>query len=183
MLSENDKLKKVLASRSALIDALESLELTKDEFHLENYRLLVRMQMKPFQRVDTLEKGLYNYQFFNTMAKFYLQQLQTAHPKKRKLVTETIRNYYAQKDACILDILKQNAQEPVTAYYIETDAESISDALFEIVFPLREKMIFHSLDARVKQELLARGCFQSQRRRSLIHNYVNSRNTQQKGCV
>ena len=42
MLSERDKLRRVLAERNRLIDKLDRRLLTKEEFHSENYRTLCR---------------------------------------------------------------------------------------------------------------------------------------------
>ncbi len=175
MLSEKDKLTRVLQKRNALIDALDHERISKQEFLRENYALLQRMQMKPFRVIDCLQKGLYNYQYFNTMAKHTaLQRMQAISERKRSEYGNAISNFYHLKDACILEILRLDHCEPIEAYYVETNSKSLSEQLIEIVFTSREKMIFHTVNAEVQTELERMGVFTPKTKRSLIHEYINT---------
>ena len=118
MLSENDKLRRVLRDRNALIDQLDCAAISKEEFLDRNYHLLCRMQMKPFQTVDSVEKGLYNYQYYNTMAKYWSKCGESAtHEKKRKECQNAVANFYHLKDQSILSLLHISRAEPIVAYH------------------------------------------------------------------
>lgn len=176
MLSDNDKLKKVLDARSRLIDDLDRCVLTKKQFQDENYRILTRYQMKPYAVIETPEQGIYNYQFYNTMAKEYQRRLQCAQHRKKASLEQAVRNYFCMKDDCIRQMLHLCAHEPVEAYLVHAASAGMKNRLLEIVFLRREKVILHTLNPKILSQVRRMGIFRPQVRVSLINNYVNSQN-------
>ena len=57
--------------RSFLIMQLENGDMDKPTFIRENYDFLLRIGATPFARVNSMEKGIFNYQYYNIMAKYY----------------------------------------------------------------------------------------------------------------
>lgn len=174
MLSERDKLKRVLEERNRLIDRLDAAALTKQEFHSENYRSLQRWQMKPYPVIDSLEQGIYNYQYYNTLAKEAQRRAGLLADNKRKKLLSDIRNYFHCKDDCIRQMLAICADEPVESYFIVTESNMMRDRLLEIVFLKREKFILHTLDPQIVRSVKKMGIFLPGIRLSKIHAYINA---------
>ena len=45
--------------------------MTKREYLAKNYETVLNNDIGPFKNTDTVEKALYNYQYYNAMAKQY----------------------------------------------------------------------------------------------------------------
>lgn len=174
MLSEENKLQKVLAERNRLIDQLDRALLTKEEFHAENYRVLTRMQMKPYAQICRLEQGIYNYQYYNTLAKQEQRKAQSAPAKNRGKIEQAVRNYFDRKDEAIRQMLAHCPQEPVEAYFIFTESTNLHGRLLEIVFPAREKVVLHTLNPEIIETVKRLGIFREEVRISRIHSYINA---------
>ena len=58
-------------NRSSLIIQFSNGDITKREFLEYNFELVRKTNLKPFLKVDTYEKGMYNYQYYNVLAKYY----------------------------------------------------------------------------------------------------------------
>ena len=58
-------------NRSSLIIQYQNGDLTKREFLEYNYDIVRKSNLKPFLKVDSYEKGMYNYQYYNVLAKYY----------------------------------------------------------------------------------------------------------------
>lgn len=174
--------KKVLdvffAKRNELIDRLENNELNKKDFLLENYLLIENLNMKPFQVLNSIEKCMYNYQYYNVMAKYYRVKINNAlNTKKQRRSAEVnkskISNYYIEKDKVILELLKLVDKENMIAYPVLINSSRINN-LIEIVILNFERAILHSINDEVIKHLKIKGVFESTPRLSKIDNYVNS---------
>lgn len=179
MLSERDKLRRVLAERNRLIDKLDRRLLTKEEFHSENYRTLCRWQMKPYPVIRSLEEGIYNYQYYNTLAKEWQRRAGCAPEKNRTRFVREIRNFFCMKDACILQMLQLDQNERIEAYFVHTASIGLRNRLLEIVYPDREKIVLHTLSPDILQTVQRMGVFTTIIRRSRIHDYINTRETEE----
>ena len=58
-------------NRSSLIIQYTNGDITKKEFLEYNFDFVQEMNIKPFSRIDSFEKGMYNYQYYNVLAKYY----------------------------------------------------------------------------------------------------------------
>lgn len=174
MLSEKVRLRHAIVRRNALIDQLEAGLLTKRAFHQENYLLIESLQMKPYRCVETLQQGIYNYQYFNTMAKHETERLQHAHGRQRTRIMESVKNYYAQKDDTVRSLLMLQDKQCIRAYYVVTDSCLLRDRLIEIVFTDQEKVILHTLNRDILVLLDSWGVFSHETEISLIHSYINT---------
>ena len=55
--------------RQALIDQYLKGDMTKREYLAQNFNAVLSLKDSPFKYVDSVDKGLFNYQFYNAMAK------------------------------------------------------------------------------------------------------------------
>ncbi len=165
-------------NRNKLIDELESGALSKKEFILENYMLIENLHMKPFQILNSIEKCLYNYQYYNVMAKYYRLKVEgTGRGKRHRRLEEInknkIRNYYIEKDKVILSLLKIIDRESIISYPVELLSNNLNN-LFEIVILDFERAVLHSINNEVKKELIGLNVYDEMPRKSIIDSYVNS---------
>ncbi len=164
--------------RNALIYLYQKGDLSKKEFIEEHYFYIMKLHLKPFQRIDSFEKGIYNYQYFNAIAKYNQMQsrdkkLQEKHPELVREIEEKTRHSYRKKDEAILKLLRFLNYENVEAYFIKAKSEFLDNRLIEIVLSDYEDTILHTISPRVLDELRDEGVMREERRRSRIDNYVN----------
>ena len=62
-------LEKYFRYRQSLIDQYVKGDMTKREYLQANYEAVVYNDIKPFRHIDTVLKGLFNYQYYNARAK------------------------------------------------------------------------------------------------------------------
>ena len=62
-------LEKYFRYRQSLIDQYVKGDMTKREYLQANYEAVVYNDIKPFKNIDTVLKGLFNYQYYNARAK------------------------------------------------------------------------------------------------------------------
>ena len=55
--------------RHSLIIQFNNGDLTKKEFLQENFNFITSLNIKPFIKIDSFEKGMFNYQYYNSLAK------------------------------------------------------------------------------------------------------------------
>lgn len=165
-------------NRNKLIDELESGSLNKKEFIQENYMLIENLHMKPFQILNNIEKCLYNYQYYNVMAKYYRLKLEdSGRSKRNKRLDEQnknkIKNYYIEKDKVILSLLEIIDKRSIISYPIELLSSNLNN-LFEIVILDFERAVLHSINNDVKDLLISLEVYDEVPRKSIIDSYVNS---------
>lgn len=164
--------------RSSLIRQYEMGDLTKREFLEENFQSVQNTQLDPFVRVDSFEKGLFNYQYYNSMAKYYRMLAKDVknkkkHKKNYQLYFDKGSNYYHEKDKAALALMEFIDFEGVEAYYIKVKSKGLQNKLYEIVLVDHKEAIFHSKAEWLKDKLVEKGVFQEKMRRSLIDQYIN----------
>lgn len=153
-------------------------DLTKREFLEQNFELVRRTNLKPFLRVDTYEKGLFNYQYYNVLAKYYTmlaKEIRNSkkHRKYYNYYLNKGNNYYHEKDKAALALLKLIEFKGVEAYFVEMDSKSLRDKLFEIVLLDYEEAIFHSKAQWLLDILREEKVFIEEKKVSLIDDYIN----------
>lgn len=166
--------------RNALIYLFTKGDLTKKEFIEEHYRFIMRLNLKPFQRIDSFEKGLYNYQYFNALAKYNKlrlkdKKLAEKHPELMRKLQEAVKSDYRNKDDSVFKLVRLLEYEGVEAYYIKSKSEYLEGKLFEIVLHDYDDVIFHSINQGLLAELRREGVFCEARKKSRIDEYVNHR--------
>jgi len=166
--------------REALIYQFSKGDISKKEFIEEHYYFIMRLRLKPFQRIDSFEKGVYNYQYFNAIAKYNKlrardKKLAEKHPELVKGLLENVKTAYRSKDDSIIKLLRFLKYENLEAYFIKSKSEYLDNKLFEIVLHDYEGMIFHSISRRLLEELKGEGVFTEVRKKSKIDEYVNNK--------
>ena len=167
-------------NRKALIYKYQKGDLSKKEFIEEHYYFMIRLNLKPFQRIDSFEKGIYNYQYYNAIAKYNTlrardKKLLEKHPELVREIEEKIRYNYRKKDETILKLLRYLDYEGVESYYVKAKSEFLDNKLIEIVLLDYEDVVLHTINPYIVEELKNEYVFDDIRRRSKIDNYVNKK--------
>lgn len=165
--------------RNDLISELSQGKIDKISFLEKNYELIQNLNMKPLLNISSLEEGMYNYQYYNILAKFFKQksQLYSNNKKKQKKYNENLmksNNYYAEKDKYLfrmIDFLDKDSSE---AYFIDMNSKRLNNSLFEIVVKDVEFAIFHSMNEKILEKLYEKNIFVNETRISKIDDYVNT---------
>ncbi len=164
--------------RSSLIVQLEKNEISKKEFLECNYRLVMNMNSRPFLRIDSYEMGMYNYQYYNVLAKYFGMLAKEIKDNKRRQryyrdYANKCNNYYHEKDKAALALLEFLEYKGVEAYYIEVNSKSLDNKLFEIVLLDYKEAIFHSKAPWFLEKLKENKVFLDKKKKSIIHEYIN----------
>ena len=164
--------------RSYLIKELENGNITKKQFLEHNYNLVRRANMRPFLRIDNYEMGMYNYQYYNVLAKYYKMLAKESKNSKRssrnyKDYINKGNNYYNEKDKATLGLLEFLEFKNMEAYYIDMNSRSLKGELFEIVLLDHEEAIFHSKSKKILDILKENKVFDNRLRKSKIDEYIN----------
>ncbi|MDO5037142.1 MAG: hypothetical protein Q4E37_02445 [Tissierellia bacterium] len=170
--------KDFLRKRSELIKSYESGKISKQEFLLGNYKISNQSNIKPFFQVDSYEKGIFNYQYYNCMAKYYhkLSRLERAGKNRKKSYIRYCSlsdKYYHLKDQAALALLELAEFNHVEAYFVHTASRHLANRLFEVVLLDREEAVFHSVAPWLLERLKEKGVFKEGLHASVIDVYIN----------
>lgn len=164
--------------RNSLIIQYKNGDISKREFLEGNFDFVEQMDVKPFSRIDSYEKGMYNYQYYNVLAKYYTMYAKDLRrqgkPDKYYVYYLNEGNYYYdEKDKATLQLLKFLEFKNVEAYFIKVESKFLKDKLYEIVLKDYEYAIFHSKSIWLKKKLREEEVFFDGKRVSLIDEYIN----------
>ena len=164
--------------RLALIRAYERGDLNKKEFLQSNLKDIDNSNVRPFFLADRLEKGIFNYQYYNALAKHYRMEARKVKNRRRNRRDYThylslSEKYYGKKDETILDILKFMNFNDLYGYFIHCRNKDLEDELFEIVFVNYPEFILHSKSKQIYETLCDHNVFHEDKKRSIIDNYIN----------
>lgn len=164
--------------RSSLIFRYEKGDISKREFLEANYDLIRRTSMKPYLRIDSYEMGMYNYQYYNVLAKYYIMLANEVKNTRRHQRYYTYyrnkgNNYYHEKDKATLDLLEFLDFKGVEAYFIDVESKGLQDKLYEIVLLDYKEAIFHSKAIWFLDILKEKEVFLDEKKESLINEYIN----------
>lgn len=165
--------------RQALIEQYLKGDMTKREYLAQNFQAVLNLKDKPFKNVDSVDKGLFNYQFYNAMAKQAKSESQNYY--NREIANSYIDKsnyYYGLKDKSTLKILELSDYQNTEAYFIKVKSKALKNKLknklFEII--LHDKnMILHSTSKVVLNKLKNEHVFIETTKKSLIDEYINHR--------
>ena len=138
--------------------------MTKHEYLSKNLDAVFSLDIKPFRNIDCIEKGLFNYQYYNALAK-------DAKSAAGSYDTDT-NNYYREKDKATLSILRLLEYRNVSAYFIRVRSKYLKGRIFEIVLNDYNN-IMHSKNNYVLKCLKDAGVFMDGIHVSLIDGYIN----------
>ena len=178
MVIEKKKLDLFEDWRIESIDLLSDQKINKDEFLERNYKFLVDLGLKPFSKIQDLEEAIYNYQYYNIMAKFANAKAFKCqnYPKKKKIYTKLINdreNYYYIKDLATSSLIDIVGFENIDAYFINLRSKRLTGQIFEIKVKNCDKLILHSKNKKILDKLRCNSAFFEEIRESLIDSYVN----------
>lgn len=172
MQSANDLLRKFVICRTALIEELMEGKLNKRSFLDANYELTKRM--RPYVHPDSPEECLYNYHYYNALAKVEKTRARfSSRTRSVKRFEDTARNYYCEKDKATMRMLDFFDSVSIRAYPIQTSSHTLNGRLIEILFPM-PYVVLHTCDAKIKSRLLIAGVFEQAHQESAISSYVNA---------
>ena len=178
MKVEKQKLNLFENWRIESIDLLTDSKIDKDEFLTRNYNFLINLSLKPFSKITLLEEAIYNYQYYNIMAKsanakaFKIQNIS----KKKKIYARLINdreNFYYLKDVATQAIIDTVGYKNIESYYIRLNSKRLTGKIFEISVKSCEKLILHSKNKKILEKLKEEDAFCEEIKESLIDSYVN----------
>jgi hypothetical protein len=155
-------------------------DINKKEYLELNYNYILEKNIKPFQRIDSFEKGMYNYQFYNMMAKYHKMIAQEIKDKGKHIsfynkYLQEADYFYNEKDKTSFRLLRFLHYENVEAYFIKMESSTLEGKLYEIVLKDYEYAVLHSkclwlLDVLRKEKVFIDG-----KKKSVIDYYVNQK--------
>lgn len=171
---------RLFRKRQKLIFLFKKGDISKREYIEETYAYLQETNAKPFKRVDNFNKAIYNYQFYNMMAKHCNLKAReikryNKHPEIYQRYLRKVNYYYNRKDYSTLRAVEILEFFNVEAYYIRVSSSNLKDSLFEIIFSEHEDIILHSKSQWLLERLKVEGVFKDEVKKSLIANYVNEK--------
>lgn len=175
-----DLFKEFATMRESLIYQYKKGDLSKKEYIRESLNLLLHLEASPFRNVDSFEKAVFNYHYYNTMAKYMglkaveLRKMQKHQDQYRQIIKRKDQ-YYHQKDVMSWKAVNIVNFAGVKAYGIKVASTFLKNDLFEIVFDDYPTVVFHSRSKWLKEKLEKERIFECQMRRSIIETYVNER--------
>lgn len=157
---------------------LESKAITKTEFNNKNNEIFLKINLRPFTVLDSFDKALFNYNYYNSKAKVYLQnyleQKKNKNDKKAKIALNNMNNNYYHKDLSIMAMINFEKAENIEAYFIKMHSKNLASEIYEINFTNRERIILHTKNKEIKELLIKNKCFNPDKRSSLIESYINN---------
>ena len=166
--------------RGGLIQQFKKGDISKKEYIVAGYAYIHQENLKPFKNIDSFQKAMYNYQYFNTMAKYYYLKSNeikhyAKHPELHKEFLEKVDFYYRKKDQSTIKAIELLDYYGVEAYYIQVQSSYLKKKLYEVQFYDYPDYILHSTSEWLLKRLKEEGIFQDEVRKSLIANYVNEK--------
>lgn len=179
-LGEKSLFEDFFEHRAFLIMQYTNGDLTKREFLQKNFDYLILKNTRPYIKVDSYEKGMYNYQYYNVMAKYYRSLSREFYNSKKHSryynhYLNLANKYYHEKDRSVLSILKIENFENMDAYFIKCKSKALRNELYEIVLNDHQMAIFHSKAKWLLDILIEENIFEETTKKSLIDSYVNEK--------
>ncbi|NLM10755.1 MAG: hypothetical protein GX213_08285 [Clostridiaceae bacterium] len=190
-----NKFNKFLQHRQSLLFQYKMGDLTKNEFIEAIFNTIERLGIKPFKRIDNVKKAIYNYQYFNALAKYYyrLSRDFPAGSKQKASLLAQSNSYYYEKDKVTMKLLKLLDFRNVEAYFVKVKSKKLQNKLFEIVirdpdvlFEINtlsfsyggmeaDDLVLHSKNPFILKRLKEEGVFLDEKKRSVTDSYINQK--------
>lgn len=174
------KFDRFFENREALIIQFKMGDMTKREYLETSFNFITALDLKPFKKIDNFKKGMFNYQYYNMLAKYnYMRALDIKnggkHPELYKQLIDKTNFFYHKKDQATAALLEIVEYRNVEAYYIKVRSGYLKDRLYEIVLKDYENTVFHSRSKWLMDILIREKIFLEGTRRSVIDDYINER--------
>lgn len=170
-----NKLEKYFAYRQSLIDQYVKGDMTKSEYLERNLDAVLGLNIKPFSNIDTVEKGLFNYQYYNAMAKnAKIQNTEYDDFELKREKLDQSNYYYQKKDKATLEVLKILEFDNISAYFINVRSKYLKGRLFEIIIN-KYDMVLHSQNDFILKRLRDERVFIEETKISVIDGYINQK--------
>lgn len=172
--------KAFFSNREKLIVEYGNGQISKNEYINKNIEYIKNINLQPFKIIDSFEKGMYNYQYFNMFAKYYFMESESMKQceENSKYIQSFIDEgyyYYKLKDKATHELLKFLKFKDIDAYYIKLNSEYLDGKLYEINIKNHDKAILHSKNFKLLNILKSKGVFSDKTQTSIINEYVNER--------
>lgn len=171
---------KFFEQRESLIFQYKKGDLTKKEYIEESHAYLIQQDVKPFKNVDSFEKAVFNYQYYNIMAKYFHMKSESLknsakHPELSRKYQEKRDKHYYLKDKMTWRAAEIKDFYELEAYFIKVSSSHLKRVLYEVVFTEHPTVVFHSKSHWLRDRLQQEGVFSDRIRRSVIEKYVNEK--------
>lgn len=179
-LRKKNKFEDFFERRSFLIMQYNNGDITKKEFLQYNFDYFLEENARPYIKIDSYEKGMYNYQYYNGMAKYYRMLAKDVkntkkHSRYYNYYLNLGNKFYHEKDETALKILRIQDFKNVSSYYIKCESKKLENVLYEIVLEDRKEAIFHSKAIWLLDILKKENVFKEGIKSSLIEEYINEK--------
>ncbi len=176
----DEEIRKFFKNRDDLIIGHMEGKIDKKSFLELNYKYIHENKIKPFLTIDSFEKGMHNYQYFNVMAKYNKMKVQDAKFERKNKnfyfnYENEVKHYYHEKDMTTFRLLRFISYKNVDAYYISMESEALEGKLYEIVLKDFEFAVLHSQSEWLLEVLRKNKVFDERIRKSVIDYYVNQK--------
>lgn len=166
--------------RDSLIIKYSDGAISKREFFEANFSSVQGMKMDPFEVIDSYEKGMYNYQYYNVLAKYYnmlSKEIEDGNDSFEKYneYIDKANNYYDKKDQSTLQLLKHLEFKNIEGYFITAESKFLNNKLYEIVLKSYDYAILHSKNTRLLRVLREEEVFIETKKKSIIDGYINEK--------
>lgn len=171
---------KFFKHRDSLIENYKDGYISKREFLEANFSSIQKSGIQPFKIVDSYEKGMYNYQYYNVLAKYYntlSKEIEDGDDffEKYNDYTDKANFYYGEKDKSTLQLLKCLKFKGVEGYFVKAESKFLNNKLYEIVLKNYEYSILHSKNTGILRVLREENVFIETKKKSLIDGYINEK--------
>jgi hypothetical protein len=158
---------------------MEVEAITKREYIEKNFEFFNKNKEVPIKKpIASVEEGLLNYQYFNTMAKYYLMlrdENEFKNPPKSRKYYNLGMDYYDKKDKVTKDLLEVCNYQGVAANFVNMHSQILNGSLYEIVLKNYDRAVLHSRDKQILTRLRSNGVFCEEIKKSVIDQYVNTK--------
>ncbi len=189
------RFERFLRHRQSLLIQYKMGDLTKNEFIEENFKAIESLGIKPFKRIDNVKKAIYNYQYYNVLAKFYYRQaldFPSGSKQRNNYLAQSYDCYY-EKDKVTMSLLRLLDYKNVDAYFVRVRSKRLQNKLFEIVIydtdalmeintlsipyggPEADNVVLHSKNTTILKRLQEEGVFHDEKKRSVTDSYINQK--------
>lgn len=167
-------------NRDSLIIKHMNGDIDKKDFLKLNYEYITSNKIKPFVTIDSFQKGMYNYQYYNIMAKYNktIEQECRFNNKSQNFYskyTNDVKYYYDEKDKTTFRLLRFIKFKNVESYFIDMESSALEGKLYEIVLKDYEFAVLHSQSEWILNTLKREGVFKEVKIKSVIDYYVNQK--------
>ena len=163
--------------RESLIYQYNIGDIGKDEFIERNYEYIQSMDVSPYRRVDNFKKGIFNYQYYNVLAKYYQRKASRSRRGSdiRQAHLDRARRFYEKKDRATARMIELTGYAGITAYFVRVHSQALRNKLYEIILDEHPGIVLHSTEETILSDLREAGVFLEGKRHSIVHDYINEK--------